>query len=212
MWTPTSRHAQKCVWIKHLRRRSAPWIDFMGLQEKVGYGFNCKLLGYWFYDWSCYGIQIHTHPTRSASLVNNLHYKKEKKKSLKGYSRLCIAAKVSSLYSSVGRYGHFSYRHIASLWDRRYTILSWMGGCGQERDSLYFYLVIFKPRVRERESLEVPITEIIYFQTYWKTNMLNIKIFKTASSYSATAVRDATIPFFQIRSRKFWVSPIPIRS
>ncbi len=50
------------------------------------------------------------------------------------------------------------------------------------------YLVIFKPRVHERESLEVPITEIIYFQTYWKTNMLNIKIFKTASSYSDTAV------------------------
>ncbi len=39
--------------------------------------------------------------------------------------------------ASVGRYGHFSYRHIASLWDRRYTILSCMGGWGQERDSLY---------------------------------------------------------------------------
>ncbi len=32
---------------------------------------------------TCYGIQVHTHPTRSDSLVNNLHYKKEKKKSLK---------------------------------------------------------------------------------------------------------------------------------
>ncbi len=56
----------------------------------------------------------------------------------------------------------------------------------------YFIFGDFKPRVRERErereSLEVPITEIIYFQTYCKTNMLNIKIFKTASSYSDTAV------------------------
>ncbi len=43
----------------------------------------------------------------------------------------------ASLSSSVGRCGHFSYRHIASLWDRRYTILSYMGGWGQERDSLY---------------------------------------------------------------------------
>ncbi len=42
-----------------------------------------------------------------------------------------------SLHTSVGWYGHFSYRHIASLWDRRYTILLCMGGCGQERDSLY---------------------------------------------------------------------------
>ncbi len=52
------------------------------------------------------------------------------------------------------------------------------------------YLVIFGDFTRawERESLEVPVTEIIYFQTYWKTNMLNIKIFKTASSYSDTAV------------------------
>ncbi len=30
---------------------------------------------------TCYGIRVHTRPTRSASLVNNLHYKK--KKSLK---------------------------------------------------------------------------------------------------------------------------------
>ncbi len=43
MWTPASRHAQKCVWIKHLRRCSAPWIDFIGLQEKIGYGFNSEL-------------------------------------------------------------------------------------------------------------------------------------------------------------------------
>ncbi len=49
---------------------------------------------------TCYGIQVHTHPTRSDSLVNNLHYKKEKK-IFKGYSRLCIAAKVSSLYSAL---------------------------------------------------------------------------------------------------------------
>ncbi len=41
------------------------------------------------------------------------------------------------VYCSVGQYGHFSYRHIASLWDRRYTILSCMGGWGQERDYLY---------------------------------------------------------------------------
>ncbi len=37
-----------------------------------------------------------------------------------------------------------------------------------------------------RESLKVPITEII--QTYRITNMLNIEIFKTACSYSDTAV------------------------
>ncbi len=30
---------------------SSPWIDFIGLQEKVGYEFNCKLLvGYRLYD------------------------------------------------------------------------------------------------------------------------------------------------------------------
>ncbi len=45
-------------------------------------------------------IQVHTHPTRSDSLVINLHYKKEKN-IFKGYSRLCIAAKVSSLYSAL---------------------------------------------------------------------------------------------------------------
>ncbi len=33
---------------------------------------------------TCYGIQVRTHPTRSDSLVNNLHYKKEKK-NLKGF-------------------------------------------------------------------------------------------------------------------------------
>ncbi len=43
------------------------------------------------------------------------------------------------------------------------------------------YLVILKPHVRERErerkreSMKVPITKIIYFQTLWKTKMLNIK-------------------------------------
>ncbi len=49
---------------------------------------------------TCYGIRVHTRPTRSDSLVNNLPYKK-KKKIFKGYSRLCIAAKVSSLYSDL---------------------------------------------------------------------------------------------------------------
>ncbi len=101
MWMPASRNnAQKYVWIKHLRWRSAPWIDFIGLQEKVGYGFNSELLGYWFYDWLCYGIKVHMHQTRSDSLVNNLHYKKEKI-IFKGYSRLCIATKVSSLYNAL---------------------------------------------------------------------------------------------------------------
>ncbi len=28
---------------------------------------------------TCYGIRVHTRPTRRDSLVNNLHYKKEKK-------------------------------------------------------------------------------------------------------------------------------------
>ncbi len=28
----------------------------------------------------CHGIRVHTRPTRSDSLVNSLHYKKEKKK------------------------------------------------------------------------------------------------------------------------------------
>ncbi len=53
---------------------------------------------------TCYGIQVHMSPTRSNSLVNNLHYKKKKKKNIyifSVYSRLCIAAKVSSLYSAL---------------------------------------------------------------------------------------------------------------
>ncbi len=49
---------------------------------------------------TCYGIRVHTRPTRSDSLVNNLHYKKEKK-IFKGYSQLRIAAKVSSFYSAL---------------------------------------------------------------------------------------------------------------
>ncbi len=39
-----------------------------------------------------------------------------------------------------------------------------------------------------RNVLPLSHTGTLYFQTYWKTNMLNIKIFKTASSYSDTAV------------------------
>ncbi len=51
---------------------------------------------------TCYGIQVHMSPTRSNSLVNNLHKKKKKKKNIfYVYSRLCIAAKVSSLYSAL---------------------------------------------------------------------------------------------------------------
>ncbi len=47
---------------------------------------------------TCNGIRVHTRPTRSDSLVNNLHYK-----IFKGYSQLHIAAKVglSSLYSAL---------------------------------------------------------------------------------------------------------------
>ncbi len=42
---------------------------------------------------TCYGIQVHTQPTRSDSLLNNLHYKKTNKKNFKGYLQLCIASK-----------------------------------------------------------------------------------------------------------------------
>ena len=54
-------------------------------------------------DHASYGILVHTRPTRSDSLVNNLHYKKKRKekKIFQGYSRLHIAAKVSSLYSAL---------------------------------------------------------------------------------------------------------------
>ncbi len=51
-------------------------------------------------------------------------------------------------FCGVGRYGHFSCCHIASLWDCRDTILSCMGVWGQESDDLYLsyifhnYLVI----------------------------------------------------------------------
>ncbi len=68
-------------------------------------------------------------------------------------------AAIDGVGGSVGRYGHFSYRHIASLWNRRYTILSCMVGCGQERETLctchklfHNYLVILNCAcVRERE-------------------------------------------------------------
>ncbi len=52
---------------------------------------------------TCYGIHVHMSPTRSNSLVNNLHYKKTNKKKTYFfvYSRLCIAAKVSSLYIAI---------------------------------------------------------------------------------------------------------------
>ncbi len=77
---------------------------------------------------------------------------------------------------------------IADTWYYR----AWVGAGKREtlctcHRLFHNYLVILN-RACVRESLEVPVTEIIYFQTYWKTNMLNIKIFKTASSYSDTAV------------------------
>ncbi len=97
-----------------------------------------------------------------------------------------------SLSLSVGRCDNFLCRHIASLWDCRYTILSYMGGGKRETlctcHSLFHKYLVILNRAWPRESLAVPITEIIYFQTYWKTNMLNIKVFKIASSYSDTAV------------------------
>ncbi len=34
---------------------------------------------------TCYGIQVHMRPTRSDSLVNNMHYRKEKIIIFKGY-------------------------------------------------------------------------------------------------------------------------------
>ncbi len=106
------------------------------------------------------------------------------------YIYICIC-----IYTSVGRYSNFLYCHIASLWDRNTRYYrAWVGGGRREtlctcHRLFHNDLVILKRgRERGRESLEVPITKIIYFQTYWKTNMLNIKIFKTASSYSDTAV------------------------
>ncbi len=40
---------------------------------------NCLANGFMIDHATSYGIQVHTHPTRSDSLVNNLHYKKGKK-------------------------------------------------------------------------------------------------------------------------------------
>ncbi len=63
---------------------------------------NCK---YCFYDWSCYAVTAFESTCVqlevTASLLNNLHYNKEKNKIFKGYSWLCIAAKVSSHYSAL---------------------------------------------------------------------------------------------------------------
>ncbi len=49
---------------------------------------------------TCYSIRVHTRPTRSDRLVNNLHYKKGKK-SLKFIHDYVLLPKVSSLYSAL---------------------------------------------------------------------------------------------------------------
>ncbi len=46
---------------------------------------------------TCYGIRVHTRPTRSDSLIICII---KRDFFFKGYSRLRIAAKVSSLYSA----------------------------------------------------------------------------------------------------------------
>ncbi len=89
---------------------------------------------------------------------------------------------------------HIVISPACEIADTRYYC-AWVGGGKREtlctcHKLFHNYLVILnRACVREREpGSSLPITEIIYFQTYWKTNMLNIKIFKTASSYSDTAV------------------------
>ncbi len=48
---------------------------------------------------TCNGIQVHTHPTKSDTQVNNLHYKKEKK-IFKGYHDYVLLPRCS-LYSAL---------------------------------------------------------------------------------------------------------------
>ncbi len=76
--------------------------------------------------------------------------------------------------TSVERYEDFSYGHI--MWDCDTRYHAWGGGGGGKREThctchmlFHNYLVILNSTC-VRESLEAPITEIIYFQTYWKTD------------------------------------------
>ncbi len=88
---------------------------------------------------------------------------------------------------SVGRYGHFSYSHIVSLWDRdkRYY-RAWVGGGKREtlctcHRLFHNYLVILNyAYVRKRACLVVGLVLESVFKTFpMRTRSINVQVYFT---------------------------------